>query len=42
MEYYLKHEAFVGEVIMQADNPQIEASWYLSEIADNIIEFKVY
>lgn len=39
--YFFKHESFCGESIMQSDNPQIEASWIMSELADDIIKFDV-
>ena len=41
LSFYKKHESFCGEVIMQADDPIIEAPEVLSRIADNIIKFKV-
>ncbi len=41
LEFYAKHEAFSGESICQSDDPQIEAPELLSEIADNIFQFKV-
>lgn len=39
--FFKEHEAFNGECIMQSDDPIIYAPELLSEIADNIIEFKV-
>lgn len=41
MQFFLKHEAFSGEVIIQTDDTIIEAPGVLAEIADRIIEFKV-
>lgn len=41
MEYYIKHEAFDGETIMQSDQCIIEAPEILYEIAENIIGFKI-
>lgn len=41
LDYFKKHEAFRGEVIMQCDNPIIDAPNVLAEIADDIISFKV-
>jgi hypothetical protein len=40
IEFYCKHEAFSGEVIMQSDDPQIYATELLAEIADDIINFE--
>jgi len=34
--YFKKYDAYLGEVIMQSDDPQIYAPEILSEIADNI------
>jgi hypothetical protein len=42
MKYFVKHEAFHGEVIMQMDDPIIDAPTVLADIADDIIKFKVY
>jgi len=36
MEFFLEHEAFDGETIMQCDGPLIEAPTVLSEIADEL------
>ena len=41
MKYFMKHDAFSGEVICQSDNCIIEATDVLANIADNIIKFKV-
>lgn len=41
MQYYMKHEAFHGEVIMQDDDCIIYAPETLAIIADEIIKFKV-
>ncbi len=41
MEYYRKHEQFIGEGIMQCDDPIIDAPNVLADIADDIIQFKV-
>ena len=40
-DYYFKHHSFSGEGIMQSDSPQQEAPVILSEIADDILKFKV-
>lgn len=39
--YFLKHDAFCGDTIMQCDNPQIEAAPILAEIVDEVIKFEV-
>lgn len=39
--FYAEHESYSGESIMQSDNPQIYAPVLLSEIADDLIKFKV-
>jgi hypothetical protein len=39
LKFYIKHEAFVGEVIMQSDDCIIDAPEVLSDIADKIIMF---
>lgn len=41
LEYFKKHQAFHGEVIMQCDDPIIDAPNALSNIADDIMKFKV-
>jgi hypothetical protein len=41
MKYFNKHQAFHGEVIMQMDDPIIDAPNVLADIADDIIKFKV-
>jgi hypothetical protein len=41
MAYFIKHEAFAGEVIMQDDDCQIYASSVFAKIADDIIKFEV-
>lgn len=38
--YFVKHDAFSGEVICQNDECNIEASHVLSQIADNVIQFR--
>lgn len=40
-DYYIKYGSFTGESIMQSDDPQIYAAELLSNIADDIIKFKV-
>ena len=40
VEFFTKHKAFRGEVIMQSDNPLIDAPNVLSDIADDVINFK--
>jgi len=39
--FFLEHESFSGESIMQADDPRIEAPVLLSAIADDILCFDV-
>lgn len=39
--YFKEHRAFSGESIMQRDGPQIDAAPLLSEIADEVIQFKL-
>lgn len=41
LDYFKKHEAFHGEVIMQCDDTIIDAPNVLADIADDIILFKV-
>ena len=41
MEYYIKHQVFTGLSIVQSDDPMIEASYTLADIADNILKFEV-
>ena len=41
MEYYIKHQVFNGETILQSDTPKIEAPYTLADIADNILKFEV-
>jgi len=41
MEYYIKHQVFNGETILQSDEPMIEAPYTLADIADNILKFTV-
>ena len=40
IEFFIKHEAFNGEAIYQNDNPLLDAPELLSDIAENIIQFK--
>lgn len=39
--YFKKYDAFIGEVILQSDEPIIEAPHVLATIADKIIKFNV-
>lgn len=41
LAYYKKHEVFHGESIHQMDNPIIDAPDVMSDIAENILRFKV-
>jgi len=41
LAYYVKHENFSGEGIHQSDNSIIDAPCVMSEIADDILKFKV-
>lgn len=41
MKYFIKHESFHGECIMQMDNPIIDAPSVMADIADDIMKFKV-
>lgn len=40
LAFFLKHESFSGECIMQSDNPQIYAPELLSELADEVFKFE--
>jgi hypothetical protein len=40
-DFFLKHQAYLGESITQCDDPQIEAPQILANLADKIIKFKV-
>ena len=40
LDYYKKHQAYAGEVIMQDDNCIINAPEVLANIADDIFKFK--
>ena len=39
--YFKKHDAWDGESVFQRDDPLIDASNVLADIADNIIKFDV-
>ena len=41
LEFFKKHETFNGESICQCDDPQIESIELLSNIADELFQFKV-
>lgn len=41
LDWFVKHESFSGESIMQMDDPIIDAPVLLSNIADNIMDFEV-
>jgi len=41
LEFFIESESFCGESIMQSDYPLIYAPTLLSEIADDILKFKV-
>lgn len=41
VKFFVEHEVFCGESIMQCDAPQIDGPELLSEIADDIIKFDV-
>lgn len=41
LAFFVKHESFHGECIMQSDDPQIEAAPLLSEIADEVFKFNI-
>ena len=38
--FYQKYDSYLGESIMQSDDPQIYAPEVLAEIADDIIKFE--
>lgn len=38
--FFLKHEAFCGESVMQRDAPQIEGPVMLSELVDDVLRFE--
>ncbi len=40
LEYYKKHQAYAGEVIIQNDECQINAPSVLADIADELFKFK--
>ena len=40
LAWYVKHDSFLGESIMQSDNPQIDAPVFLSDLADDVFKFK--
>ena len=40
LDWYFEMEAFSGESICQSDTPTIDAPSLLSDIADDIIQFK--
>lgn len=40
MDYFLKYECFCGESIHQSDDPLIYAPNVMSDIADDILQFK--
>jgi len=37
--FFLEHEAFSGESVMQCDAPQIEGPVMLSELVDDVLKF---
>lgn len=39
--FYLKHESFSGECIMQFDAPLIDGPTFLSDLADETFKFDV-
>lgn len=39
--FFVKHESFHGECIMQSDDPQIYAPELLAEIADEVMHFEI-
>lgn len=41
LNFYVEHQCFFGEVLMQADNPQIEAPNFLAEMLDEVFMFEV-
>ena len=41
VKFFLDHEVFSGESVMQCDAPQVEAPVLLSEIADDVLCFDV-
>jgi hypothetical protein len=41
VDFYVKHQAFEGEVLMQADDPQVEAPALLAQLADEVFDFEV-
>ena len=40
LEWYKHVDAFSGESVMQMDVPQCEAAPFLSDLADDVLEFK--
>jgi len=41
IKYFIDHEAFSGETIMQDDDCIIDAPEVLADIADNIFKFRI-
>ena len=41
LNWYIEHGAFSGESIMQRDDPQLDAPVILSDIADDVIKFRL-
>jgi len=41
VDWFMDQETFSGESLMQSDAPQLEAPVLLSDLADDILQFKV-
>ena len=41
LQFFKDHDSYIGECIMQNDDPIINAPNYFAEIADDIIKFEV-
>ena len=41
VKFFVDHESFNGESIMQNDNPQMDSPVLLADIADDVLKFNV-
>ncbi len=39
--FFVEHEVFAGESVMQSDAPQLEAAPLFADLADDVFKFKV-
>lgn len=40
LNWFIKHKAFAGEVIMQSDEPLIDAPDLMADLADDVFKFE--